>query len=201
MPEAYDWNGIKITFEADTVSLEHCTIAYSTFGLNIESNATQVSLKNIAFIHSGSASLTRGKKLVPVQETTPVSFAWPEITAPAAEAGGPLGAPPALSVKQADTQKVASPGPISADKTEKSRNSRRLRRMTFGLCTAGSGAIGVLFQMRSNSLYDDYKADKSYDTAQHDADWKAVRNAEKMRTIFYALAGVCATVFAITITF
>jgi hypothetical protein len=196
MPEAYDWNGIKITFEADTVSLEHCTIAYSTFGLNIESNATQVSLKNISIIHSGSASLTRGKKLIPVQETTPVSFTWPEITVVAAETGGLV-----FSGKQADTQKAASPGPIGADKTDKSRHNRRFRRMTFGLCTVGCGAIGAIFQMRSNSLYDKYKADNSYDTAKHDAEWQSVRNAEKMRNIFYALAGVSATAFAITITF
>jgi hypothetical protein len=197
MPEAYDWNGIKVTFEAESVSLEHCTIAYSTFGLTVESNATQVSLKNISIIHSGSASLTRGKKMMPVQETTPVSFNWPEMTTVTAEAGATL----SLNGKEAGTQKEASLGTISADKTYKYRHGRRVRRMTFSLLTAGTGAIGALFQLRSNNLYDDYKADKSYNTAQHDAEWQSVRNAEKTRNIFYILAGVSATAFAISIPF
>lgn len=196
MPEAYDWNGIKVTFEADTVSLEHCTIAYSTFGLNIESNATQVSIKNVAFIHSGSASLTRGKKTIPVQETTPVSFTWPEITVVAAEAGGQT-----YSGKQADTQKVASLGPISVDKTYKYSHGRKVRRITFGALTAGSGAIGALFQLKAASLYDDYMADRSYDFDSHDADWQAVRNAEKTRNGFYLLAGIFAAAFTISIPF
>ncbi|MGA2508090.1 MAG: hypothetical protein ABSF80_11520 [Chitinispirillaceae bacterium] len=201
MPDAYDWNGIKVTYEAESISLEHCTIAYSTFGLNIESNTTQVSLKNIAFIHNGSASLTRAKKLILVQETTPVSFNWPEMTTVTTEADDGQRGPLAYSGKQADTHKEASPGSIGTDKTDKYRHGRYLRRITFGLLTAGSGAIGVLFQVRSNTLYDDYKADNNYNTAKHDAEWQSVRNAEKMRNIFYTLAGLSAAAFAISIKF
>ncbi len=200
MPDAYDWNGIKVTFEADSISLEHCTIAYSTFGLNIESNATQVSLKNIAFIHNGSASLTRGKKLIPVQETTPVSFNWPEMTTVTAEAGG-QGERLADSGKQEGKHTEPSLSPVGADKAYKYSHGRRVRRITFGVLAAGSGVAGAVFQLRAASRYDDYKADRSYDFASHDADWQSVRNAEKMRNVFYVFAGVCAAAFSISIPF
>jgi hypothetical protein len=200
LPEAFDWNGIKVSFEAEGVSLEHCTIAYSTFGLNIESNATQVSIKNVTFMHNGTASLTRGKKMIPVQETAPTSFAWPEMTAPAAEAGV-QGNRLADSGRPGGKLPEPSLGPVSADEPYKYRHGRQVRRITFGVLAAGSGAAGILFQIRSAKLYNDYKADRSYDIAQHDEDWQSVTNAEKKRNVFYALAGVFAAAFAISIPF
>jgi hypothetical protein len=77
-PEAFDWNGIKVTAEASAVSLENCTIAYSTFGLDIELNKTPASIKNVTFRLNGTASLTREKRMMQMQENTPLSFAWPE---------------------------------------------------------------------------------------------------------------------------
>jgi hypothetical protein len=79
MPEAFDWNGIKVTSESDGITFENCVIAYSTFGLNIESNATPVSIKDIKFNNNGSASLTREKKMMPVTDDRGISFVWPEI--------------------------------------------------------------------------------------------------------------------------
>lgn len=79
MPEAFDWNGIKVTSEADAITLENCVISYSTFGLNIESNATPVSIKEVKFNNNGSASLTREKRMLPVTENMGISFIWPEI--------------------------------------------------------------------------------------------------------------------------
>jgi hypothetical protein len=79
VPEAFDWNGIKVTSESDGITLENCVIAYSTFGLNIESNATPVSIKGTNFHNNGSASLTREKKMMPVTDNLGISFVWPEI--------------------------------------------------------------------------------------------------------------------------
>jgi hypothetical protein len=200
LPEAFDWNGIKVSFEAEGISLEHCTVAYSTFGLNIESNATTVSIKNVAFIHNGSASLSRGKKMVPVQETAPVSFLWPETAAAAAETGG-QGGRPAESGRQESVQTKASLGPVSPEKAERHRFSQKMRRITFGAVAAGCGIAGVLFQQRSNNLYKDYRDNKSFDFAGHEAEWQSVRKAEKTRNFFYVLSGAGAAAFTISIPF
>lgn len=81
MPEAFDWIGIKVTSEAAGMTLENCVISYSSFGLNIESNATPVSLKEIKFSNNGSASLTREKKMMAVTDNRGISFVWPEMQA------------------------------------------------------------------------------------------------------------------------
>jgi hypothetical protein len=81
-PEAFDWNGIKVTPGAAGITLEQCLITYSTFGLNIESDAVPVSLKNVTFHHNGSASFTCGKKTMPVTENIPVSLNRPETATP-----------------------------------------------------------------------------------------------------------------------
>ena len=86
--EAFDWNGIKATPETEGITLENCTIAYSTFGLNIESSATPVSIKETMFHNNGSASLTREKKMVAVVENLPFTQAWPESAAQATSGTG-----------------------------------------------------------------------------------------------------------------
>jgi hypothetical protein len=77
--ESFDWNGIKVAPDAAGITLENCTISFSSFGLNIESNATPVSLSNVVFIGNGSASLTREKKMLPIKDTAAVSFTWPDV--------------------------------------------------------------------------------------------------------------------------
>jgi len=201
VPEAFDWNGIKVSFEAESVSFEHCTIAYSTFGLNIESNATPVSIKNVAFIHNGSSSLTRGKKNMPVQETMPISFNWPETAAIAEDAGAQGGSLADSGGRGEGMQTKPSLGQVSPGKAKKHGQGQRVRRIAFGSLAAGCGVAGVLFQRRSANLYNDYMADHSYVAAEHDADWKSVTNAEKTRNVFYTLAGVCAAAFAVSIPF
>jgi hypothetical protein len=200
LPEAFDWNGIKVSFEAEGVSLEYCTFAYSTFGLNIESNATPVSMKSVSFIHSGTVSLTRGKKMVPVQETAPISFVWPETAALTADADGQG---KLLDESGGHEGKPAEPslGPVGTGGPYKYRRGRLVRRITFGILAAGSGIAGVLFDHQANSLYNDYKDDRTYDVAKHDADWQAVEDAEKTRNVFYMIAGVCAAAFTISIPF
>ncbi|MGA2506856.1 MAG: hypothetical protein ABSF80_05195 [Chitinispirillaceae bacterium] len=76
---AFDWNGIKVTAEAFGITLEHCIVAYSTYGLTLESNTTPVALKEITFHHNGSASFSREKRMLPVTENAPLSFNWPEL--------------------------------------------------------------------------------------------------------------------------
>ena len=79
----FDWNGIKVTAEASGITLEHCVVAYSTYGLNIESNITPVTITNVVLHDNGSASFSRGKKMMQVNENIPFSFNWPETATPA----------------------------------------------------------------------------------------------------------------------
>ena len=73
-PEPFDWNGIKVSPEAGAVTLEQCVVAYSTFGIGIESGTTPVKLTNCTFHHNGTASFTREKKIMPVRENIPFSY-------------------------------------------------------------------------------------------------------------------------------
>ncbi len=120
MPEAFDWNGIKVTPEAKGIRLEYCAVAYSTFGLSIESGSTPVSIRGAVFHHNGSASLTREKKMFAVKENLPVSFTWPE--------------PPAAAPQTENTAAAEPVKKTSAVKTWKN---------TFGIAGAGIGIAGA----------------------------------------------------------
>jgi hypothetical protein len=75
-PEAFDWNGLKITQEASMVCIEFCTVSYSTTGIEIASKATPVILKEVTFHHNGSNALIREREQIPTDENVPVSFQW-----------------------------------------------------------------------------------------------------------------------------
>jgi hypothetical protein len=75
-PEAFDWNGLKITQEASMVCIEFSTISYSTTGIEIASKATPVILKEVTFHHNGSNALIREREQIHTDENAPVSFQW-----------------------------------------------------------------------------------------------------------------------------
>jgi hypothetical protein len=75
-PEAFDWNGLKITQEASMVCIEFCTISYSTNGIEITSKASPVILKEVTFHHNGSNALIREREQIPTDENVPVSVQW-----------------------------------------------------------------------------------------------------------------------------
>jgi hypothetical protein len=117
-PEAFDWNGIKVTpeataeassAEASGITLEQCVIAYSTFGLNIESTVTPVSLTNVTFHHNGSASFTCGKKMMPITENIPASFNRPEIETTLTPAGKSIAK---KADKKTTGKNIAAPEPV-----------------------------------------------------------------------------------------
>jgi hypothetical protein len=119
----FDWNGIKVTAEATGITLEQCTVAYSTFGLDIESNATPVAITNVSFHDNGSASLMRGKTMMPVNESMPLSFNWPENVTPR------TGKSPAIKNEKKSTRKESA-GPNPAWKK------------TVRIAAAGSAIVG-----------------------------------------------------------
>jgi hypothetical protein len=180
MPEAFDWNGIKVTSESDGVTFENCLIAYSTFGLNIESNATPVSIKEIKFNNNGSASLTREKKMMPVTDNMAISFVWPEIqtTPAAADTAAKDSSSKSGSVRKTKKAKKS----ISKGEIAKPRFAwKQPVRITMGSAAVVGGAMWVsgfilsenyLHQRNTGKPYSDNwnYADKSYKT------WGTVQN-------------------------
>lgn len=148
MPEAFDWNGIKVTSEATGITLENCLIAYSTFGLNIESNATPVSIKEIKFNNNGSASLTREKKMMPVTDNLGISFVWPEMISqpevqePSDSSSGktePMVNTPSHNDKKVTKKEMAKPRP----------NWKPTMRITTGSIAAVGGVVWIFGYLQS----------------------------------------------------
>lgn len=138
MPEAFDWNGIKISAEAMNISLAFCTISYSTYGLEIESKNTPVILEEVTFYRNGSASLTREREMVHVNEKVAVTFRWiPLIEANEETAMQPGEVGPAKTEPQQDMQSGVHPP------QEKKRPSINWKKTSL-YATGGVGAAGVL---------------------------------------------------------
>lgn len=75
-PEAFDWNGIEVPMEAEMVMIVNAKIRNCTFGLNIKSDLTKVSIRNVEFYNNGYSGLARGGKMVLVEPGTPFSVDW-----------------------------------------------------------------------------------------------------------------------------
>ncbi|MBD3344818.1 MAG: hypothetical protein GF401_07120 [Chitinivibrionales bacterium] len=75
-PEPFDWNGIKVPADAEEIVLSNARVEYSTFGLDIESNGTEITLKDVVFRKNGYATLTRAGRIVEHVEGVPVDYTW-----------------------------------------------------------------------------------------------------------------------------
>jgi hypothetical protein len=130
MPEPFDWNGIKITAEAMNVSMAFCTISYSTYGLEIESKATPIIIEEVTFHTNGSASLTREREMVHVDEKVAATFRWMPVMEPGES--GPLATEPPEKIQANDRPQK--------EKKQPSINWRR----TCLYVSGGVGTAGVL---------------------------------------------------------
>lgn len=205
MPEAFDWNGIKVTSESDGITLENCVIAYSTFGLNIESNATPVSIKEIKFNNNGSASLTREKKMMPVTENQGVSFVWPEIQQ--------------VKAMPDTMEKDSAAAPQPNKKTKKTAKKEYAKpkgawkqpvRITFGSTAAVGGILWLSGYLQSGKylnqrehVYDHFV--KGTTTNVVDPNWKNAdknyRNWVNIQNLGIGLFSVGAIGFSVTFFF
>lgn len=199
MPEAFDWNGIKVTSEADGITLENCVISYSTFGLNIESNATPVSIKEVKFNNNGSASLTREKRMLPVTENMGISFIWPEIQKSKVVSDS---IPSDTSPKVLPTKKQKKPAQNKKEYAKPKGAWIQPMRISFGSAAAVGGIMWLSGYLQSTkyknqrdgSVYivqspDWYTADKNY------RNWGTVQN------IGAAIFGIGAVGFTATFLF
>lgn len=75
-PEAFDWNGIEVSNEADTISVISTKIKNCTFGLNIKSDSTKIRMERIEFFNNGYSSISRCGKDVVTEPEVPFSITW-----------------------------------------------------------------------------------------------------------------------------
>ena len=195
-PEPFDWNGIKADPGARGVTMEHCVVTYSTFGVSIESEATPVTMINVSFHHNGSASVTRGKKMMPVSENIPVSYTWPE-AAPAPQPARAARAPAEELTKEMPAEKKIPDAAVSVPATRPSWK----KTILFG--GAGAGIAGTALWLAGHLCAEHYdgliKPGVLISTAGQYKDsrdnWVTVRN------IGMGVFGAGAAAFAVTFVF
>jgi hypothetical protein len=180
IPNPFDWNGLFISSTSVSSVLKNFTLTYSTYG--IKSQRDDIAIADAAFKYNGQFHFTINDKIQYVQDNFPFSYSKPQ---------------PAPQAAPADT---LSPPPAPAGDSHY-RTVRWIRRIGFGVLAAGGGGAGVVFNKKSNSRYDEYRANTGLASGTHDAAWNSVKNDEKTRNIFYAAAGVFAAAFAVSIPF
>lgn len=74
--EAFDWNGLEITSEAKSAEIAYTKISHCTFGIQVKSINSKITLNNVVFNDIGYSSLSRGTKLIDVKVDTPFSITW-----------------------------------------------------------------------------------------------------------------------------
>lgn len=201
MPEAFDWNGINVTSESNGITLENCLVAYSTFGLNIESIATPVSIKEVKFNNNGSASLTREKKMMPVTENLGISFVWPEIRS----------TPSASDSATKDSSGTDRPGQNTKKAAKKAGDKKvyaqpknawvRPVRITMGSAAAAGGIIWISGLLQSSN----YKHQRDAVYTPFTPDWnsadKNYKNWGNIQNIGLGLFCIGAIGFSVTFVF
>jgi len=76
LAEAFDWNGLEIGSEAKSAEIAYTKISHCTFGIQVKSMNSKISLSNVVFNDIGYASLCRETKLIDVKPDTPFSITW-----------------------------------------------------------------------------------------------------------------------------
>ncbi|MBN1128106.1 MAG: hypothetical protein JXA71_03925 [Chitinispirillaceae bacterium] len=194
MPEAFDWNGIKVTSEAIGISLTNCTICYSTFGLDIGSNATPVALKEVTFFQNGSSSLIRQREMVPVDERVAISYQWPKVIenddsrallGKEYEATGLDGKKPSAVATPPGRSRAQRP-PVNWEKP--------VQYATGGLVLAG-GVLAAAGHGMAWKYYKDYRREGTTVLRKKGENWIMVR------TVGFAVASVGAVGFTLTYIF
>jgi len=203
-PEPFDWNGIKAAPEARGVTLEHCVVTYSTFGINIESDATPVTLVNVSFHHNGSAAVTRGKKMMPVNENIPVSYTWPEAAPAPHAAAEPVAqlatvapAPAVELKKEIPAEKKIPDAAVTIPAFRPSwKKPVRLAGAGVGIAGAALWLTGYLCAEHYNSLIKPGTTNALF--KEYKDSWN---NCVSVRNIGIGLSGLGAAGFVVTFVF
>lgn len=122
----FDWNGIVVAKEADTVKMENFKILYSSYG--IKSLNGKIALKNALFGSNGQFNFMISDKMQEVKENVPFSY---NVTIE----------------KTADSTGPKMPKTFEKETFFKSRNFNRYSSLTVG---AVGAVIGIIYAVKSS---------------------------------------------------
>jgi hypothetical protein len=76
-PAAFDWNGIVVVDARASITFRYVRVAYSTFGVKINSKVSNVIMDKVFFTENGNADVTLGDSTVYAEENTMFSYTQP----------------------------------------------------------------------------------------------------------------------------
>jgi hypothetical protein len=188
----FDWNGIVVAKEADTVKMENFRLLYSSFG--IKSLNGKIALKNAIFGSNGQYNFMISDKMQDVKENVPFSYNMTiEKTAGSNE----------TQVKNA-----VKPKPIDKETLFTPMNVKRYSALTVGAVGAVFGIIYAVKSAQTNRTL----GDQNYFIQQAQIQQKPVdevwndmhnkwKNETLLRNIFIGIGGLGLSGFTLTLIF
>lgn len=74
--EAFDWNGVEISKESDTIIISNTKIKNSTYGVIIQDTVTRIKLENVEFTNIGDVTLSRKGEEIIIEDGKPFTMLW-----------------------------------------------------------------------------------------------------------------------------
>jgi hypothetical protein len=197
--QAFDWNGIKIMPGATGIRCINTRVGYSTFGLEIQSAETPVTLSRVSFYENGYTNCSRNGKLLSGNDTTALSFVYPDV--PAVESK-PIKATKKKPVKKKSEQ-------VSNVKSQKPEHVRvkpavHKARMVLGLTTGIAGVATVAGLFAAQNYYSKYDAARDpdlYTPAQVKTYKDKCDGYKRMSVVSAILTGAAVAGFGVTLFF
>lgn len=188
VPAPFDWNGITVVDSAAAIVLENVRIAYTTYGLDIKSTISKVSLKGVVFSDIGRSGMTIGEKQLGVIENELFSFVQPQPQPEIVFVDEKKQLPPAAAPK---------PKALVPAKKMTWRTPVRLSLGAIGIAGFAAGVyentqVGKLGKIVNNSS-------TPTDIANNDV--HKIDAAEKLRTLGYVIGIAAACGFSLTFFF
>jgi len=78
---------------------------------------------------------------------------------------------------------------------------QNIRRIAFGVLTAGFGGAGIYFNKEAKTASDNYDNYNGYDNEIHKKNWEEFEKNKTRRNVMYGLAGACTIGFGISLMF
>lgn len=188
---AFDWNGITLASEADTMAMDNFKLSFSTFGIKAQNG--KISLKNAVFSGNGQYNFMIRQKLLAVQENVPYSFNVTEESIADAAAVA--------------KQTVVEPLPVKKER-HVFRNIIRYTSLTAGIAGLSTGTYYTVKSLQTKKLRDDmhYIAHQALELNKPTQDIWAGLNADYdeqclYRNITAGLAILGITGFTLTFAF
>jgi hypothetical protein len=179
IPAPFDWNGITVTDSAASVYFEYVRIAYSTYGLDVKSTASRITLKGVVFSENGRGGITIEEKQLGVIDNEQFSFVQPE-----------------QANEVPFEKKQPGPKPKEKNPPQNKMTWRTPVRLTLGVVTVTGLVAGIYENMQGVKYYGPSQDPKNKNAEN---DLSKTQTAENLRNICYGIA--IAAVCGFTLTF